>query len=405
MIRFLSSVLCTLFLLASLADVAQASGLRQTHPAKKAPPRINTGNQDFNEYPWFTYDGKLMFWTREKPAGSPQKLWAIYIRNRDQIAATTEAVGPGQPNSELPDLDVGVYAPVVPINTWVEQNLEQGSGQPPIELRSYAICHEPGDEMPANQNAHNRWRYKLTIYFSARKPQMGAPAGKLYRANYLFAYVDKTTQDVTFNGNFMNVTEVVPTTFNPWTGETINETEPFFSRDSRYFFWAGSYGFGGMGLESHFMGSYDGCSQINQAPKPYQMLPTASGGPRFYWKDQYAGIADTAYTNYHTLAEMTNGRTALIFEECRGKRAGARETWCTTAPNNNTLSTTGFTAGGAPSNIDDQGWWPNNRRIHLGRGTRATHPAISGGQNSDGSWLLFYMQGKDIFYTKIKHKP
>ena len=41
--------------------------------------------------------------------------------------------------------------------------------------------------------------------------------------------------------------------------------------------------------------------------------------------------------------------------------------------------------------------------MHRGTGTRATHPAVSGGQNlADGSWLFFYMQSKKIYYTKLK---
>lgn len=87
--RSLPVALATAVILVTLAAPIQASGLRQTHPARLAPSTINSAG-DFNEYPWFTYDGKLMFWTREDPPGSAQKLWAVYIKNRGQIITTPE---------------------------------------------------------------------------------------------------------------------------------------------------------------------------------------------------------------------------------------------------------------------------------------------------------------------------
>ena len=402
--RFMSIALCTALLGPILASPSQAaSRLRQTHPAKWVPNKINKANT-YNEYPWFSHDGRLFFWTREEPIGSAQKLFVIYIQNFDEVW-NAPAEGPGV---TLPPLDIGTYTEVDAVNDWVRDHFQEALGQGEIELRSYAICHEPGEEVPLNQPAQNRWRYRFSIYLAARTPQMSAPVGELWRFHNLIADVDKTTFDITIRTAGSSQSPVVAPVFNPWIPtEQINETEPYFSRDSRYFFWAGSYGFGGMGLESHYIGPYDGCSQLMQPPKPFQTLPTAAGGPRFYWKDQYAEPADTAYTNYHAMAEMGTGRTALIFTQCRAKLLGARQSWCIDPINDNLLSTTGFTANGVPSNIfvdeTNRNW--TNRNLDINKpGRRVSHPAVAGPMNpADGTWLLFYMQGRRLRYAKVKH--
>lgn len=134
----------------------------------------------------------------------------------------------------------------------------------------------------------------------------------------------------------------------------------------------------------------------------YPNLPSSGSGDYFAWRDQYDGNLDTSRTNYHTLATMHTGRTALIFEECHGKVNGsARDNWCNA--NNERLSTTGFTANNSPTNIDDSGWGAN--AIHGSPARRASHPAISGSQLGDGSFLLFFMRDKAIHYTKVEIVP
>ena len=393
MIRFLYLVLLTTFLMATLAEAAEVSGLRQTHPAKLAPSRINNGGGDFNEYPWFSYDGKLMFWTREDPAGSAQKLFLIYLQNRDQVAATPEGTG-----IHLPDLVVGRYTKLDAVNDWVRDTFVEDPGDPEVELRALAICHEPGEELPLDQPAQNRLRYRFSLYFSARAPGNPDP-GTLWRAHNLIADVNKSNFDITIRSNGLTFDEVVPQTNHPVNPAIIaNETEPAFSRDSRFFFWA-SNAWGGSGNEAEYIGPTTQCQQLMQNPKPYSTLPTSGPGSYFKWKDQYA---ETSRTNYHTLIEMHTGRTALIFEECHAKNGGtARDDFC--KANSDAFSTTGFTANGRPCNIVDSGWWFSGRNIHRGRNLRATHPAVSGGQYlGDGSWLFFYMQERKIYYTKLK---
>lgn len=394
MTRSVSVALFTALALVGLAAPGQASGLRQTHPARLAPTVINTYAQGhFNEYPWFTYDGKLMFWTRQASATAPQKLWAVYIKNRDEVAQA-----PAGPNKTLPDLELGPAIGVSAINNWVRDQFVEGPGEGEIELRALAVCHEAGEELPLNQAAKNRWRYLFDLYFSARAQGEEEP-GTLWRAHNLIADVDKTTFAIAIVASGLTFTEVVPQTTHPVDPSIIaNETEPAFSRDSRYFFWA-SNAWGGTGNMAHYIGPTTQCAQLMQAPKPYSTLPTAGPGSYFPWKDQYN---QTSRTNYHTLIAMNTGRSALIFEECHGQTPGsARDNWC--QANNELLSTTGFTANGQPSNIVDSGWWPAGQNIHRGNGTRASHPAVSGGQNTaDGSWIFFYMQGKKIYYTKLK---
>lgn len=390
--RSTAAALSASFLLVALAVPCQGSGLRQTHPAKQAPSPINTAG-DFNEYPWFTYDGKLMFWTREDPPGSAQRLWAVYIKNRGQIINKPEGFG-----TNLPALDLGPPMPLYQISNWVRDHFVEGQGEPEIELRALAICHKANQEQPFYQPAYNRYRYRFSLFFSARAPGSGDP-GTLWRAHDLIADVDASTFAITLDLGNVTWQEVVPQTTHPVDPSIIaNETEPAFSRDSRYFFWA-SNAWGGAGNAARYIGPHDQCGQLMQAPKPYSTLPASGSGSSYFpWKDQYA---ETSRTNYHTLIEMHTGRTALIFEECHGQTPGARDTWCQN--NNDLLSTTGFIANGQPSNIVDTGWWPSGKNIHRGTGTRASHPAVSGGQNTaDGSWLFFYMQGKRIYYTKLK---
>lgn len=368
--------------------LVHANGLRQSHPALLAGSIINNSPSDFNEYPWFSHDGKLMLWTRQEGGdGHPQELYITYVKNQQEIAGTLEGTA-------LPPLDLAPSAEFEDIVEYVEDNFPAG-----MELRAYALCTEEGYEQPQTigVGANARWRYRFWVYFSVGFPIQGSGSSRLYRAHRAWVTVNKTTYAIA-SGVAEGFSEVV-------AGTTANETEPFFSRNSEYFFWA-SNAWGGIGNVAHYIGPETlRCSQAMQTPKEYDTLP-ASGTPRFSWRDQYidngtyaSQRVKTSRTNYHTLVEKSSGRTALIFEECQGQvpcaqaGAGSRDCWCD--DNNEFLSTTGFLANGQPSNIVDHPGGP----INVGR---ATHPAISGGQNADGSWLLFYMRGKKIWYTKVK---
>lgn len=378
------TILCAACLASGMAGSLHASGLVQTNPARKAPAYINSPG-DFNEYPWFSYDGKLMFWTREKPAGSPQVIYVAYIKNWNQIANT----GPGL---TLPRLKTGPEDKFDDIQFWIEGD---PLFEPGAEVRAYSLCTKPANRAPRSEV--NQWVYTFTLYFSVRKPLNSAAFGRLYRSVDIEVAVNKSTfrADILTSLDAASFSQVVPPTSN-----TYNETEPFFSRDSRYFFWGSNEW--RLGDVAEYIGPRSQCTQANQAQVEYPNLPRTGPGDYFAWRDQFNGPDGTRSTNYHTLVTMHTGRTALIFDQCQGqKRPSARDGWC--QANNGRLSTTGFTANNDPTNIDDSGWGVN--AIHGSPARRATHPAISGGQLGDGRWLLFYMRDRNIHYTKIEIVP
>jgi len=223
----------------------------------------------------------------------------------------------------------------------------------------------------------------------------------MWRAHRVFVVVDKASQEITSYGMSGDFQEVIPLTYRPVAGGVANETEPFLTRDGQYLFWA-SNAWEGTGRVAHYIYTGTACAQLQQSPTPYDNLSSS----KFAWKDQYTSgftYQKTSRTNYHTVAERTSdGKTALIFEQCVGQTAcdplqfGNRD--CACDGQNDFLSTTGFAAGGQPTAITNWSSGPLNVA-----GGRVSHPAISGPQNTnDGSWLLFFMKGKKIWYTKVK---
>lgn len=382
--RIASTTLITVCLAATLTAPLMASGLKQRNPARRASDYINSPG-DFNEYPWFSYDGRLMFWTREDPPGSPQELYVAYIKNWDQIAN----IGPGL---TMPRLKVGPDDEFHDIQDWIVGNPSFESAS---ELRALSVCTKP--QFRQRRNELNQWVYTFSLYFSVRRPASSANFGTLWRAQDIEVAVNKSTfrADILTTLSASSFTEVVPP-----PGNTFNETEPFFSRDGRFLFWGSNKWKAGDVAE--YIGPRSACTQAMQTPVAFPTLPSSGPGDYFAWRDQYDGTFDTKTTNYHTLATMHTGRTALIFDQCSGKRRNsARDAWC--AANNGRLSTTGFTANNDPSNIDDSGWGVN--AIHGLPARRATHPAVSGPQLADGSFLLFYMRDRKIYYTKVEIVP
>ena len=388
--KLVPTILCAAFLAAGLAGPLSASGLKQRNPARKAPTDTINHPGTYNEYPWFSYDGRLMFWTREDPRDSQQELYVAYIKNWNQIANK----GPG---ATLPVLKVGPDDEFDDINLWINGNpaFEMGS-----ELRALAVCTKRLHRQRRDES--DQWVYPFSLYFSVRRPDDEAAPGQIFRTIDIEVAVNKSTFQADILTEFdtsSSSSSFFPVV--PPAGSTHNETEPFFSRDSRYFFWGSNkWTQGGV---AEYIGPKRQCTQAMQTPVAYSTLPSTGPGDYFAWKDQYAGAGGTSRTNYHTLATKTSGQTALIFEECHGKtKGGGRDGWC--QANNERLSTTGFDAGKTPTNIDDSGWDAN--AIHGDNPVRrASHPAISGPQLSDGSFLLFFMRDKAIFFTKVEIVP
>ncbi len=371
----------------ALVVVPAEAGLRQLNPARAAPLIINSldsnGNPEDNEYPWFSNDGKLMLWTRQTAAGGNlQWVWVGYIKNRDQIAAT----GAGQ---TLPSIDMRNAVHLDSVNDWVKVN------RPGEQIKSIAVCEEPYPSQP--ERLSGRYRYRFTLYMSVGKPNQQK---LMYRAHRVFVVVSDSTFKVTKVGISSSIQPVIPYATRPGGGGA-NETEPMLTRDGTHLFWA-SNAFNG-GNMARFMGPSAACSQIGQAPKLYSQLSSS----RFAWKDQYASGATymrTSKTNYHTVIEKPNGQTALIFTGCDGQTScnrsqmGNRE--CECQDQSAMLSTTGFGGGNHPPTLISSSGWTGQAGINTAG--RATHPAIAGPQRSfDKSWLLFFMRGKKIWYTKI----
>lgn len=385
-IRALGFVLAAVSALGS----APAEALQQVNPVQQAGPVINyEPSQYAHEYPWFSNDGKLMLWTRQKKSmdcvegdeftettKGCQRVYVTFIKNRDAVAGAADGVS-------LPALDVAVPQPLTPVNAWADDQTG------PTTIKAIAVCEE-GDQ-PADLD--NRWRYRFSLFMAVGPPceDEGPCADKrLWRAHRVFVVVKKSTQEITR----IDIAE----DFAPVTGSDVagkNETEPMLTRDGAYLFWA-SNAFNG--TVAKFMGPVSSCSQLDQNAKTYDQLPDS----RFAWKAQYlAGSPSTSLsrTNYHTVLERPNGTTALIYERCHGQEKCIEEDPssidCDCGYQDNQLSTSGFSAGSGPSLI---GNWSSGP---LNGGARVTHPAISG-PRTNNAYLLFFMRGKKIWYTRIK---
>jgi len=286
------------------------------------------------------------FWNGD----NAQWIWVSFIKNWQTVADTPQG-------GTLPDLDLATPIDLDIVNHYFKGN---PAGN---EIKAYAVCEEPDPVQPVDLG--NRWRYRFTLYLAVGPASPRA----MWRAHRVFVVVDKASQEITSYGMSGDFQEVIPLTYRP---------------------------------VAHYIFTDTACAQLQQSPPPYDNLSSS----KFAWKDQYTSsftYQKTSRTNYHTILERTSdGKTALVFEQCVGQTAcdtlqfGNRD--CECDGQNDYLSTTGFAAGGQPTPITNWSSGPLNVV-----GGRVSHPAISGPQNTTGdSWLLFFMKGKKIWYTKVK---
>jgi hypothetical protein len=370
-----SCVAVSILMTLAVGGLAQGAALHQTNPIRKAPDVINTPDPDiWDTYPWFSNDGKLFLFTREDttaPNGVPE-VYVSYLKNRNAIAGT--------PTDErtLPALEVAV-----PVKLPAAIN----NGE---TVKAIAYCE---DDPPQPDALASRWRYRFALFFSRGDVQ---GERKMYRAWRVKVFVDFASQEI----NQVDIGGQVQLMGSGINVAGKNTTEPMLTRDGRYLFWA-SNAFAG--TEARFIEVASPCTMLNEASQNYGNLP----GNRFAWVDQYTvgALADlTSRTNYHTVVERPDGKTALIFERCHAQQEvecleDPSSRYCDCEPNYGSLQTTGFTAVGEPHPIQPCCAATGKE---LNRPTvRYTHPAISGPRNADGSWLLFFMRGKKIWYTKI----
>lgn len=366
------SILC---LLLALGISLPAFGhLQQTNPARKAPTDTNSINDTrySNEYPWLTNDGKVLLWTRQ-PSGGVQRVYVTYIRNYDQLASTPTD------GRTLPSLD---EAP--PVALEVVNDLVPASHT----IKAIAICEK--GTWPIRVGTKDRYRITL---FMAVGPKNQDKA--IYRASKVFIEYDTATNQL--------LTPFMTGSYAAVSGTNVggkNETEPMLTRNGLYLFWASNAFKGGV---AKYLKSNLACGQLSQSAKTYDNLPAGD----FAWRDQYGSTSqnedETRTTNYHTVIERPNGDTALIFEECHGKIAcngDPNNRDCECLDHNQHLSTTGFEGNQQPVEIT------SCCSTKLNGNFRTTHPAIAGPRNAQtNSWVLFYMRGKKIWYTKIKESP
>ncbi len=391
-----------------------ADGLIQVNPTRQAPsvindrgPSPNTGtNMDHNEYPAFTRDGKLFFWTRqENPNPGTQWLWVSYFKNRDSFDSSSEG-------STLPTLQMSTPWEIHLVN---HQFLTVGNDPPPLspavpmnaEIKAVAVCEENDPNYVFEYS--DRWRYRVTLYLAVGQPE-GTKA--MWRQHRLVITVNKASQEITSIATApatLTPTQVIPQANQP-NGQVANETEPMVTPDGKYLFWA-SNKWTGQGNMAEYLYNATACSQTTQTPTSYSNLPQS----KFAWKDQYSDSSKqtkelTSRTNYHAvLEEASTGRIAFIFEECQGQIQCALDPAspnrdCDCDAENDRFSTTGFEIGAEPTPIANRAGLSGTSLLWQSP-RRSTHPAFSGPQNPDGSWLLFFMRGKMIWYTKIKIDP
>ncbi len=392
--------LLAVFLVFSIEPL-RASGLRQRNPVKKAPTIINNQPPPAfeNEYPMFSTDGRLFLWTRQQnPSSGTQWLWVSFLKNRDYVAATPAG-------SAMRALEFGPPEELHVVNhEFCGHKPECKAGNPSDnEIKALMLCEEG---VQPTRPAADQLRYRFTLYLAVGPVDQQR---EMWRAHRVVVKVRESTGEVLNNlhtsmsGGF---DEVIPYATRPAGGQA-NETEPAMTRDGKYLFWA-SNAWGFPGTMAEYIGPESSCTQLMQSPAAYSTLPSN----RFAWKDQYTtGSTNrlTSRTNYHQILEKlhpTNqGATALIFEECQGQTECVvpQDRDCECEAQDEWLSTTGFTAGGAPTLIENLSGTSAvlHKTMSSGKRVRVTHPAISGPQTADGRWLLFYMRGKSIWYTMI----
>ncbi len=409
---------CFVGLAALALCLPAAAHLQQTNPVKKAPSSIND-ELHANEYPWFSGDGRLLIWTKQcKYEGQGQCDGVAHpharpIRTNSQwlwVARIDEGTASGLrkavPGEALPTLSFdGQPTGLEEINHFFIDEANRQNKD--LTIKSFAVC----EESPQPQSLEGRDRYLLTLFMAVGEaPPVGqsddAPGlpREIWRAYRLVILVrDNGTIDASINPSRI---VKVPGTDAPGK----NETEPMLTSDGHYLFW-GSNAFNG-GI-AEYLYSSSPCGHLTGNPLPYSDLPSS-----FAWKDQYTEAVPafaTSNTNYHTLLERSDGQTALIFENGHGKVAclegrpyvgdadepcagsNSQNQDCLFKCRHNDFWTTGFDRFQQPEVI--QSW--SNGPLNLPH-IRVSHPAIAGPQNSaQKSWVLFFMRGKKIWYTKI----
>lgn len=392
-----SSLLLVAAFLFSPDDGRAELKLTQVNPAYKAGSMINDPYAA-NEYPWFSNDGRLFFWTKQLP-GEGQELYVSYLKNWGAIKSTAH----GQ---ALPALSVAYprrhdklancLAGIDWNQPWCDLSpLEAPNAK--LTFKSLAYCQKT--TQPVNNE------YRFTLFFSA-KDLNTTGAAHMYRADDVWVKIDGNSEIVGM-GIDGNIRPAIPQT-TTGGGSIANETEPMLTRDGKYLFWT-SNAFTAKGTYAKYIYRDLPCTQLNQTPTLYSSLPAS----QFKWRDQYISTPSTtaqktAKTNYHTVLEQPGfTESALIFEQCAGQvdcddnnpDPGNRDCQC--KPQNNKLSTSGFAANGKPYIICNGTITGTESGGQLNpTNQRTTHPAIAGPKGNHG-WVLFYMRQKNIWYTKI----
>lgn len=413
----------------SIAVPASAGTIRQVNPAVKAPALINDADHQ-NEYPWFSNNGHLFIWTRQCHENNPdpclnhdppigvntQWLWVSYLKNFDTVWKAPHD------DQNLPALQFATPVELHPVNHAVIQRFSTGH-----TIKALAVCDRTGDQPITGTDGLIRYRFSL---FMAIGLAGESNPRSLWRADKIIVTIDPNDNGgeivpsrLRFNGELVEVTG---------SDSGMNETEPALTRDGKYLFWASSGWTNGKVAEYIGGEGFARCSQVDQGRQSYANLPDS--GQRFAWKDQYLPLGNTSSTsrtNYHTVVERSHvndeGATALIFEKCHGQvlcqDGGLRDCECLESDANNDdkddrrLWTTGFDASGGPYPIENcngcsgnAALWKTQPKTESNPTTqfRSTHPAIAGPEYTtagrDG-WLLFFMRGKKIWYTKIAEVP
>ena len=363
--------------------------LRQRNPVKEAPATINTTDPEvWDAYPWFSRDGRLLFWTREYEGVA--HVWVTYFKNRGTVINTAA-------NQTLPNLSIST--PWLLPGAWNSGTLTSQT------IKAYAYCHQALND---NTPSSGFQEYIFTLFYSSGDQG----ARKMYRIPNLKIRIDKTQQTIVY-------TEAPSAPQLMGSGVNVsgyNATEPMLTRDGKFLFWASNApGFSPM---ARYIEVSQECTQLNQPATQYSQLPSN----RFPWVDQYTVGADwdrTRSSNYHTVLEkgsIANSQTALIFERCNELQRRycaddphSRYCDCVSVDDPNVLlnqrygvlMSTGFEAGEQPAPILGCTSAPLNQDYP----GRDTHPAISGPPTPGGTWLLFFMRGKKVWYTNIAECP
>lgn len=370
--------------------------LRQMNPVTEAPMYINTTDPDiWDAYPWFSRDGRLLFWTREEDGVA--HVWVTYFKNRGVVI--NKAAG-----AALPDLQIST--------PWQLPGSWNSGTQASQTVKAFAYCRQAlNDDTPSA----GFQEYIFTLFYSSGSQG----ARKMYRIPNLKVRVDKNQQKIVYTddpsspqlmGSGVNV-------------GSYNATEPMLTRDGKYLFWASNApGFSPM---ARYIEVSQECTQLNESATQYSQLPSN----RFAWVDQYDTGATwdrTRSSNYHTVLEkgsIANSQTALIFERCNQRARSdcngepcdcnqdpdSRYCDCVSVDDDSVplnkrygiLMSTGFQAGEEPAPILACTSAPLNDDYP----GRDTHPAISGPPTPGGTWLLFFMRNKKIWYTNIAECP